>query len=325
MKKILLFIILFSFQFSTFYCQTIKKEFSGLKGDYFGQKPPDLTPEIFLPEVFNTYKYLHGRLVFSPDGKEVFWVVTTSSDDGKPFNIRAFIKQKNDGTWENPVESFFSIEQKENGPSYSFDGKRLYYQSRASLTNNGTSKDIDIWYREREGTLWGSAQNVGVPVNSDEDESQPWIAADGSLYFCRDNKNIVKGKSGDSDIYYSKFIDGKYLDPIVLGPEINSEFGDTEPTLAPDNSYIVFMSNRPGGFSRMMNLFVSFRTPNGGWTKAICISHELKIENIWFPTLSYDGKYLFFCGGYPVQNAGYSNSYYYWVSTDMIKNLNPYK
>ena len=324
MKKILLIITTILIQLSISNCQTEQKGFPVLKGSYFGQKPPGTTPEVFMPEVFNMYKYLHGKLLFSPNGKEVFWVITTS-DNGVDIFERLFIKQKNDGTWAPPVESFFSLRYKENGPTYSASGNRLYYQSRANLNNDGGSKDIDIWFRERAGDGWSTPHNIGLPVNTTEDESQPWIATDGSIYFCRDNKNEVAGESGGSDIFYSKYIDGKYSEPVCLGSEINSEYAETEPTIAADNSYLLFMSNRPSGFSRMMNLYVSFRTPNGGWTNARCISHELKIENIWFPTLSYDGKYLFFCGGYPVPNGGYSNSSYYWVSTKMIDELNPYK
>ncbi|MFH1197297.1 MAG: hypothetical protein V1720_16480 [bacterium] len=306
------------------YCQNHHKDFPILKGPYLGQKPPGTTPELFLPEVFNMYKYLHGKLVFAPDGKEVFWVITTR-EDGVDIFKRLFINQRSDETWIPPTESFFSESKKENGPTYSADGKRLYYQSRANLSNDGGSKDIDIWFRERAGDGWSAPYNIGLPVNTSEDESQPWISTDGSIYFCRDNKNEVTGKSGGSDIFYSKYIDGKYSEPVCLGSEINSEYAETEPTMSPDNSYLVFMSNRPGGFSRMMNLYVSFRTPNGGWTKAICLSHELKIENTWFPTLSYDGKFLFFCGGYPVAGGGYSNSNYYWVSTEMIEKMNPHK
>lgn len=111
---------------------------------------------------------------------------------------------------------------------------------------------------------------------------------------------------------------------MLLGPEINSEYQEANPVLAPDNSYLLFTSNRPGGFSKMMNLYVSFRTADEGWTKARCISHELKIDNVWFPSLSYDGKYFFFCGGYP-EKSGYTRSRYYWVSTDLIETWRPDK
>ncbi len=294
--------------------QSKSEKFPKLTGSYLGQKPPGTTPVVFLPELFNMYTYLHGKLVFSPDGKEVFWVVTSVIDK------RMLIKQKSDGVWAPPVDSFMKIQYNENGPCYSADGKRLYYQSRAPLSGNGASKDIDIWYRETSGDSWSTPHNVGQPVNSSEDESQPWVASDGSIFFCRDNKTAVKGVAGGSDIFYAKYANGKYAQPVLLGAEINSEYGETEATVAADSSYMLFISNRPGGFSSRMNLYVSFRTPTGGWTKARCISHELKIENIWFPTLSYDGKYLFFCGGYPGAE-GYSNSDYYWIDTMFINDL----
>ncbi len=324
MKNIVLFIAVITLQNTLLYSQSDENEYQILKGPYFGQKAPGTTPEVFMPGLFNIYKYIHGKLVFSPDGKEAYWVSTTTDEDGEPVHLALFMKQNKDGIWSSPEKSFFSKQNSENGPNYSPDGKRIYYQSRAALNANGT-KDIDIWYRQREGMNWGAARNIGKPINTDEDESQPWVASDGSLYFCRDNKNVVKDQSGGSDIFYSKFSEGRYSEPVVLGSEVNSEYGDTEPTFAPDNSYILFISNRPGGYSRMMNLYLSFRTPEGGFTKAICLSNEFKIDNIWFPTLSYDGKYLFFCGGFPIPKGGYSNSNYYWVSTEVIDRRNPLK
>ncbi|MCJ7523972.1 MAG: hypothetical protein MUP71_01975 [Candidatus Aminicenantes bacterium] len=318
-KKFVLSVVLLHVLFLC--CLAEQKDFPLLQGPYFGQKPPGAAAEIFLPEVFNMYKYLHGKLVFSPDGKEVFWVVTTTAGDGSAINMRMFIKQKIDGTWAAPVDSFFSIAHKENGPCYSSDEKRLYYQSRAPLNGNGGNKDLDIWYRERKGEGWSEPQNIGCPVNTAADESQPWVTGNGSIFFCRDNKTIVNGQAGGSDIYFSQYANGSYSDPVLLGAEINSEYAETEPTMAPDNSYLLFISNRPGGFSRMMNLYVSFRTADGGWTRALCLSQELKIENIWFPTLTYDGKYLFFCGGYPSPHNGYDRSNYYWLDARQITDL----
>lgn len=302
--------------------QADRKEFPLLQGPYFGQKPPGAAAEIFLPDVFSMYKYLHGKLVFAPDGKEVFWVVTTTAANGSAIELRMFIKQQIDGGWAPPVDSFLSIARKENGPCYSADGQRLYYQSRAPLNGNGENKDLDIWYRERKGDGWSKPHHLGRPLNTAADESQPWVTGDGSIYFCRDNKAMVAGQAGRSDIYFSHYANGGYSDPVLLGAEVNSEYAETEPTMAPDNSYLLFISNRPGGFSRMMNLYVSFRTADGGWTKARCLSHELKIENIWFPTLTYDGKYLFFCGGYPSPHNGYDRSHYYWLAAKYITDFN---
>ncbi|MBE0676927.1 MAG: PD40 domain-containing protein [Bacteroidales bacterium] len=293
------------------------------KGDYFGQKPPGNTPEIFLPEVFNQFKYLHGKLVFAPDGRQAFWIINTN-DNGVEINMRWIIRQDKDGVWMTPEESFLSKERKENGPSFSIDGKRVYYQSRSALNGVGPVKDIDIWYRQKTGEGWGEPINIDKPVNSSDDDSQPWVTADGSIIFCRTNEASAGGDKGGSDIYHSQFMNGYYSEPVCYGPGINSAYHDTEPAMSPEGSYMLFISNRPGGYSRMMNLYVSFRTPEGGWTDARCLSLDFKIDNIWFPTISYDGKYIFFCGGYPTEH-GYDSSNYYWVSTEVVNEMNPFK
>lgn len=79
---------------SLIYGQAVSKEFPILKGSYFGQKVPGTTPEVFMPQLFNIYKYIHGKLVFSPDGKEAFWVSTTTDENGEPVRLSLFMTQK---------------------------------------------------------------------------------------------------------------------------------------------------------------------------------------------------------------------------------------
>lgn len=282
-----------------------------------------IRPAAFMPEVFNRFGYVHGRLVFAPGGEEAFWVISTV-DQGRSIDHRLILKRHPDGTWLEPQSSFLSVDRKENSPSYSVDGQRVFYQSRAPLAGNGACKDLDIWYRDRNGEGWGIPVNLGMPVNSGDDESQPWVTPDGSLFFCRQHPDTEHEGRGGSDIWFSQCINGTYSPPVCLGPEINSSFQETEPVMAPDGSYLLFLSNRPGGYSRMMNLYVSYRTPEGGWTKAISLSHRLKIDNIWFPTITAYGEYLFFCGGYPSAH-GYNKSQYYRVSTSLIDALNPHR
>jgi ubiquinone/menaquinone biosynthesis C-methylase UbiE len=158
------------------------------------------------------------------------------------------------------------------------------------------------------------------------DESAPSLAADGTLFFARQESTAAHGPPGHGtaqiDIYYSEWRNGAYAEPVRMGPEINSEYPETDPVIAPDKSYLLFTSARPDGYSRMMNLYVSFRTADGRWTPAQSLSHTLKVDNIWFPSLSADGDYLFFCGGYPT-GKGYTDSQYYWVDAKIIDSLRP--
>lgn len=50
-----------------------QSDFPKLTGPFLGQKPPGLVPEVFAPGVLSQFSMLHGKIVFSPNGLEVFW------------------------------------------------------------------------------------------------------------------------------------------------------------------------------------------------------------------------------------------------------------
>ena len=48
------------------------EDFPVLKGNYLGQKPPGMEPEIFAPGIIST-GLSEAVCCFSPEGKEVYW------------------------------------------------------------------------------------------------------------------------------------------------------------------------------------------------------------------------------------------------------------
>lgn len=105
------------------------------KGPYLGGKLPGMAPEPFLPEFFNIYMYLHGRIVFSPDGRELFWVLTTAQ-----LEKRFYFRQDESGFWKGPTDAFLSLANFEKDPCFSPDGSRVFYQSRAALKKRGSTR-----------------------------------------------------------------------------------------------------------------------------------------------------------------------------------------
>ena len=70
------------------------------------------------------------------------------------------------------------------------------------------------------------------------------------------------------DVFKSRFIDGHYSEPENLGGSINSEFAESNPYIAPDESYLIFTSHgRSDGYGKY-DLYISFRKTEGSWTKA---------------------------------------------------------
>ncbi len=70
------------------------------------------------------------------------------------------------------------------------------------------------------------------------------------------------------DIYLSYYTPQGWSEPQNAGPNINTDFYESGPTLSPDKRALYFISNRPGGYGGS-DLYVSYRQPNGKWGPAV--------------------------------------------------------
>ena len=212
MKKLILFSCLLLVAVQIIHAQ--QSDFPKLAGPYLGQKPPGIVPEIFAPGILSRFSLLHGKIVFSPDGLELFWTCNAA-----PVQSRWTARQTPKGIWSTPEPAFFSIEYVENSMNYSPDGKRLYFHSRRALQGTGAPKDKDIWYREKTSEGWGDPVPLRPPVNlSTTDENSPSLAADGTLFFTREKSTGAHSTTGHGaaqiDIYYSEWKNGAYAEPV---------------------------------------------------------------------------------------------------------------
>ena len=108
----------------------------------------------------------------------------------------------------------------------------------------------------------------------------------GSAVFLREEGQRHYGRG---DIYCSRLIDGRYGEPVNLGPAINTRDSEAQPFIAPDESFILFW-RAPG---QVPSAYVSFKGQNGEWLPAV------KFELPWAPgglMISPDGQYLFAAG-----------------------------
>ena len=279
--------------------------FPVLKGPYLGQKPPGMTPEIFAPGIISTEKN-EINSVFSPDGKEFFFARRNGN------KLLMYFSREINGIWTKP-QAFPYFEGTFNGDmNYSPDGKRLYYCSNRKT--DASLGDLDIWYSECTETGWCEPVNLGPPVNSSSSETYPVFTQNEGLYFGSNRE----GTRGDKDVYYSRFIDGKYIQPISMGDAINSDYGEGDTYVAFDESFMVINSwGRPDGYGRG-DLYVSFRLADGTRSKAKNMGERINTEYLEFcPMLSPDGKYLFFTS----HRRG--NGDIYWVDAKVIEELKP--
>ena len=276
-----------------------------LKGPYLGQKPPEMTPQIFAPGIISTEER-EINSVFSPDGKEFLFARIEGN------TLKMYMSQQVDGKWIRPVTFPYNDGTWNGDMNYSLDGRRLYFCSnRKTDTYLG---ELDIWYCDRREKGWAHPVHMGRPVNSEGSDTYPVFTQNGGLYFVSKRK----GTRGDKDLYYSKFVDGKYLDPVPLGAAINTDYGEGDTYVDFRETFMIINSwGRPDG-KGSGDLYVSFSLPDGSWTPAKNMGEPINSEFLEFcPMLSPDGRYLFFSS----YRSG--NGDIYWVDAKIIDAFKP--
>ncbi len=165
----------------------------------------------------------------------------------------------------------------------------------------------------RTTTGWGQPQALQIPIPPDHLCGTTFSVTKNRDFYL----NLLDQTTNEWNIYLSKFQNGNYQLPQVLGPEINSGYNEICPFIDPDESYLIFASNRPGGYGGQTDLYISFRNEDQTWTDAINMGFEINSKGAFFPFVTLDKKYLFFTAGKPA-DIGYNP---YWISTDIIDSL----
>jgi Tol biopolymer transport system component len=250
----------------------------------------------------------HGYPAFAPDGREVYW----SAYAGSFRNQKIYRMAYADTGWTAPDVTDFSGEIADGCPVFSPDGERLYFNSaRPTGPGDGGGKGY-VWVLEREGSGWTGPEPLGPEVNSGRVSMQVSVAASGAIYFAGWRE---EGKQ-DADIYVCEVSGGKLTEAVKLGDEVNSDYQDIAPYIAPDESYILFASMGRPDCEGSADLYVSFRRPRGAWTPARNLGSSINSPDMEaFCGVSPDGKFLFFNS-----DRGGADRVW-WVSTGIIDSL----
>jgi hypothetical protein len=139
--------------------------------------------------------------------------------------------------WANVKPLYNSKEYSLSNPSISRDGKTLYFSSNMP----GSLGGVDIWKVAIDGTDMGKPENLGPKVNTEGNESFPFIADDNStLYFASSGKQGL----GGYDVYMIDLAKG--TDALNMGKPINTEKDDFAFTFNKDKNIGFLSSNRNG-------------------------------------------------------------------------------
>jgi len=171
-------------------------------------------------------------------------------------------------------------------PSLTIDGKKMVFTER--INNNE-----DFYSSELKDDKWSKAKPLEGNINSpDHNEGAQNISQDGQwLLFTGCN---FPGGLGSCDLYISHLTKQGWSEPENLGPNVNSEFWESTPSLSPDKKDLYFSSNAPGGFGGK-DIWVCHRSPTGNWSKPLNLGPEINTaSDESCPFIHADNQTLYF-------------------------------
>ncbi len=252
---------------------------------YLGQTPPGNTRKIFNLTADPGY-YAVEKIAISPDGKEIYYEET--NNNWTSFKIK-YYKYYND-QWNAPVNLFTGFYCLSISP----DGNHLYFE------NNNYK---DSWISDKQSTIWNPPARFLLTFQV---HSLNLTYLDN--YYLSSNP---PGGLGQRDIC-RLIIENSDTTLAGLGLPINSGANEGDFFISNDESFMIFMSNRSGGFGST-DLYISYRKSNGIWTNPKNLGPWVNTSGDDFgPYVTADNKYLFYESGYS------SPSSIYWIQADQL-------
>ncbi|MGC3948172.1 MAG: OmpA family protein [Chryseolinea sp.] len=199
----------------------------------------DLATVAPLPAGINSEAINDGCITFAPDGKTMVFSKCNSGKKKGTNDCDLYLSRYRNNVWTEPV--MVNINQAdtwESTPAFSADGRTLYFASNRKGGYGGT--DIYSAQMDTRGRF-SRVKNLGADINTPGNESFPYVADDGKLYFSSDEHPGY----GGLDLFVVKRSNGRTVVE-NLGQPMNSVGDDFGIFLfRPDRGF--FTSNREGG------------------------------------------------------------------------------
>jgi len=281
---------------------------------FLGEERPFDQAIQFAPDVIPGSCLLHGSLTFSPSSDEVFW--SAFIDDGPEETL---FHSTFDGTGLSvPARLDHLTDLNDHAPAFSDDGNRLYFSSRKPYPTEESDSLHGIWYLERAGNTWSAPQPVVATLDTNRTAGQVSVARNGNLYFAGRPLN-----ENEPRLYSSEYVSGAYQSPQPLSGAVSTE-GAIDPYVDPDERFVLYAVHLREDTFGLIDLYLSQKQQDGTWGAAMNLGELVNTDGFErFPSLSRDGKYLFFARGTGDQFPN-GQTAYYWIAVAELAHLRDY-
>lgn len=218
----------------------------------------------------------------------------------------------------------------EYAPVISADESKIIFTSRRATTTGGKIDIIDNLHYEdvyisfHDGDKWSSAENMGDPINSaEEQDACIGLSPDGQEMFLY-RSHEKHGEAGD--IFMSDLEGKKWTNPEKLGESINTLKGmESHASITADEKTLYFTSNKPGGQGGL-DIYVSKRLPDNSWAMPTSLGDKINSKyDEDAPFIHPDGKTLYFSskghksmGGFDIFKTVYNEKTNTWSAPENV-------
>lgn len=141
-----------------------------------------------------------------------------------------------------------------------------------------TQEDFYISFRDANGN-WSLARDIGMPINTNNNEGAPSLSADGRFLFfaaCDEYDGYGNGRQGygSCDIFYTRKVNGQWSVPQNVGAPVNGPSWDSQPSFSSDGKTLYFISHRANGFGGS-DIWCAVLGPDGKWSDPLNLGSEI--------------------------------------------------
>ncbi len=266
-----------------------------LSGPYLGQEAPGLIAELFAPGIVSVTGRYEFALSFAPNGDRLLFTVQTADD--KVFVLHSR-QVENQWTRPSPVNLSNGARRDEMEAFFSGDGRQVYFAPYDE------GMDVRIWQVTPDGDHWNNPAPLTGAIAEDP-AFYPVMANDGTLYYTniKERRPYFARQSEDGDWSAQPV-------PVEFGGHVYIE---------PDHSFLLMDARAEDGLGGG-DIYVAFPAEDGGWSKPVNLGPGVNSEfGESCPSLSADGKYLFFSR----YNEEGGIAQIYWVDAGVIEQARP--
>jgi len=166
----------------------------------------------------NTDNGWEGQPTLSADGNTMYYTAMRPTTQDNDIYV---VERGKDGKWGNarPFDEI-NTSGKDKSPFLHQDSESLYFVSTCSDSRTGAG-GLDIFYIRKVNGVWSKPKNIGIPINTEEDELGIFVSTNGELAY------YSSRKGGNWNIYsFELYEEARPSAVTIMKGTLSDENGD---------------------------------------------------------------------------------------------------